>query len=84
MRYRLRSIITCMDMQLRKSSDFRRPAPILSDSFGRTGRTHSVLRTQISVLSGKMMARHHDVVHPTGGSLRVFGHFPRLDNNVAP
>ena len=35
---------TCMDMQLRKSSDFRRPAPILSDSFGRTGRTHRLHR----------------------------------------
>ncbi len=40
---------TCMDMQLRKSSDFRRPAPILSDSFGRTGRTHRVRRTSAGV-----------------------------------
>jgi hypothetical protein len=36
--------LTCMDMQLRKSNDFRRPSPIFADGFGRTGRTQSVLR----------------------------------------
>jgi len=46
---------TCMDMQLRKSSDFRRSASTLAGSFERTGRTHRVLRTRISVLSGKMI-----------------------------
>jgi hypothetical protein len=34
--------LTCMDMQLRKSNDLRRPAPAFSGSFGRTGRTHGV------------------------------------------
>ncbi len=34
--------LTCMDLQLRKSSDFRRPAPALTGSFGRTGHTQSV------------------------------------------
>ena len=36
--------LTCMDMQLRKSSDFRRSASTLAGSFERTGRTHRVLR----------------------------------------
>jgi len=31
-----------MDMQLRKSNDFRRSAPTLASGFERTGRTHSV------------------------------------------
>ena len=35
-----------MDMQLRKSNDFRRPAPIFADGFGRTGRTHRFPRNQ--------------------------------------
>ena len=34
-----------MDMQLRKSNDFRRSAPTLAGGFERTGRTQSVLRT---------------------------------------
>jgi len=37
--------LTCMDMQLRKSSDFRRPAPTFSDGFERTDRTQSVQPT---------------------------------------
>ena len=36
-----------MDMQLRKSNDFRRSASTLMGGFERTGRTQSVLRNQI-------------------------------------
>lgn len=44
LRYRLLFTVslTCMDMQLRKSNDFRRPSPISAVGFGRTGRTHCV------------------------------------------
>jgi len=48
---------TCMDMQLRKSSDFRRSASTLAGSFERTGRTHRVLRNQLIRLANWSQCR---------------------------
>jgi hypothetical protein len=39
---------TCMDMQLRKSNDFRRSSPTLAGNFERTGRTFDKLSTSFT------------------------------------
>jgi hypothetical protein len=57
--------LTCMDMQLRKSSDLRRSSPTLAGSFERTGRTHRLQRTPKVIGQAAARFRYGERASPT-------------------